>query len=150
MGVSPNTSVLTHVSSAPSARPLREKRFARHVSVDPDQVRRARMPTQGPKGTHRDVSRRQFLYRAGGAAAGLGALALSRPGSRAAGQSLSPYPEWVPASNKPPKRGGTLTRASAWDPPMLDPRMTQSVGLYQSAALTSTRPARIFFPTGQA
>lgn len=100
------------------------------------------MPTQGPKGTHSGVSRRQFLRRAGGTAVGLGALALGRSGSRAAAQGGSPYPEWIAASTKPPKRGGTLTRASAWDPPMLDPRLTQSVGLYQFAGLTSNRLVR--------
>jgi peptide/nickel transport system substrate-binding protein len=103
------------------------------------------MPTQGPKGTHSSVSRRQFLRRAGGTAVGLGALALSRP-SRAAAQSTSPYPEWIPASTKTAKRGGTLTRASAWDPPVLDPRLTQSVGLYQFAGLTSNRLVRYVFP----
>src|SRR4030095_6013542 len=103
------------------------------------------MPTQGPKGTHRGVSRRQFLRRAGGTAVGLGALALSRP-PRAAAQSTSPYPEWIPASTKTAKRGGTLTRASAWDPPVLDPRLTQSVGLYQFAGLTSNRLVRYVFP----
>ena len=102
------------------------------------------MPTQGPKSTQSVVSRRQFVRRAGGAALGLGALALSRP-MRAGAQNPSPYPEWIPASTKPARRGGTLTRASAWDPPMLDPRLTQSVGLYQFAGLTSNRLVRYAF-----
>jgi ABC-type transport system substrate-binding protein len=64
---------------------------------------------------------------------------------RASAQSASPYPDWIPASTKPPKRGGTLTRASAWDPPVLDPRFTQSVGLFQFAGLTSNRLLRHVF-----
>jgi peptide/nickel transport system substrate-binding protein len=38
-----------------------------------------------------------------------------------------------------------LTRASAWDPPVIDPRLTQSVGLYQFAGLTSNRLVRYPF-----
>ena len=104
------------------------------------------MPTQNSKGTRHAVSRRQFLRRAGGTAVGLGALALSRPTSKASAQGTSPYPEWIPASTKTAKRGGTLTRASQWDPPVLDPRLTQSVGLYQFAGLTSNRLVRYVFP----
>src|SRR3989454_3654045 len=59
--------------------------------------------------------------------------------------STSPYPDWLPASPKPPKRGGVLTRASAWDPPVIDPRLTQSVGLFQFAGLTSNRLLRHAF-----
>src|SRR5262249_11390463 len=44
-----------------------------------------------------------------------------------------------------PKRGGVLTRASAWDPPVLDPRLTNSVGLFQIATLTSNRLLRYPF-----
>jgi len=55
------------------------------------------------------------------------------------------YPDWIPASPKPPKRGGTLARASAWDPPVIDPRLTQSVGLFQFATLTSNRLVRYPF-----
>ena len=68
------------------------------------------MPTQNSKGTRHAVSRRQFLRRAGATAMGLGALALSRPISKASAQATSPYPEWLPASTKTAKRGGTLTR----------------------------------------
>jgi peptide/nickel transport system substrate-binding protein len=57
----------------------------------------------------------------------------------------SPYPGWIPASDKPPKRGGILTRASAWDPPVLDPRLTNSVGLFQIASLTYNRMLRYLF-----
>jgi peptide/nickel transport system substrate-binding protein len=99
---------------------------------------------QSPKGDVKPVSRRQFLRRAGWSGVAVGALALGAPRGRAAAQTGS-YPEWIPASTKPPKRGGTLTRASAWDPPMLDPRMTQSVGLYQFAGLTSNRLVRYTF-----
>ena len=49
-------------------------------------------------------------------------------------------------STKAPKRGGIMTRASAWDPPVLDPRLTQSVGLFQFAGLTSNRLVRYVFP----
>ncbi len=97
---------------------------------------------RGPKVDRKHVSRRQFLRRAGWSGVGVGALALGAPRARAAAQSPSPYPEWIPASTKTAKRGGTLTRASAWDPPMLDPRMTQSVGLFQFAGLTSNRLVR--------
>jgi ABC-type transport system substrate-binding protein len=99
---------------------------------------------RGPKVDGKQVSRRQFLHRAGWTGVGVGALALGAPHHRAAAQAGS-YPEWIPPSTKPPKRGGTLTRASAWDPPMLDPRMTQSVGLYQFAGLTSNRLVRYTF-----
>jgi len=99
---------------------------------------------RGPKVDGKQVSRRQFLHRAGWTGVGVGALALGAPHHRAAAQAGS-YPEWIPPSTKPPKRGGTLTRASAWDPPMLDPRMTQSVGLYQFAGLTSSRLVRYTF-----
>ena len=78
---------------------------------------------------------------------GVGATALvvgSRRASIAA--ETSPYPDWIPASAKPPKRGGILTRASSWDPPALDPRLTQSVGLFQFAGLTSSRLIRYAFP----
>src|SRR5262249_5215280 len=105
------------------------------------------MPTQdqGPKGDRNRVTRRQFLRRAGWTGVGVGALAVGGLRARATAQTPSPYPDWIPAGTKPPKRGGTLTRASAWDPPMLDPRMTQSVGLFQFAGLTSNRLVRYTF-----
>jgi peptide/nickel transport system substrate-binding protein len=87
------------------------------------------------------VSRRDFLAR--GAVAG---VALAVPASlarRAAAQA--PYPDWIPPSPKPPKRGGVLTRASAWDPPVLDPRLTNSVGLFQIASLVCNRLVRYPF-----
>jgi hypothetical protein len=42
-------------------------------------------------------------------------------------------------------RAGLVTRASAWDPPVLDPRLTNSVGLSQIATLTSNRLVRFPF-----
>src|SRR2546427_1195575 len=91
---------------------------------------------------HHGLNRRQFVRLA---AVGVGAparLAGPRgPGAAAA----SRYPDWLPASTKPPKRGGVMTRASAWDPPVIDPRHTQSVGLFQFAGLTSNRLVRYPF-----
>jgi len=105
------------------------------------------MPTSGHcQTTTEAVNRRQFLARVGWGAAGMSALTLTRGQRPAFGQTASPYPEWIPMSTKPAKRGGTLTRASYWDPPVLDPRLTQSVGLYQFAALTSNRLVRYVFP----
>ena len=92
------------------------------------------------------LNRRTFLTRAGWT--GLGATALvAGPGRRRAlAQAGTAYPDWIPASPKPPKRGGVLTRASAWDPPVMDPRLTQSVGLYQFAGLVGSRLVRYAFP----
>jgi peptide/nickel transport system substrate-binding protein len=91
------------------------------------------------------LNRRQFLTRAGWT--GLGATALVGPGRRRAfAQAGSAYPDWIPVSPKPPKRGGLLTRASQWDPPVMDPRLTQSVGTYQFAGLVGSRLVRYAFP----
>jgi len=91
------------------------------------------------------LNRRQFLTRAGWT--GLGATALVGPGRRPAfAQTGSAYPDWIPVSPKPPKRGGLLTRASQWDPPVMDPRLTQSVGTYQFAGLVGSRLVRYAFP----
>src|SRR5262249_4244962 len=90
------------------------------------------------------VNRREFLKRTGMAGVGLTALSLGAP--RAATWAAAPaYPDWVPASTKPPKRGGTITRASSWDPPVLDPRLTQSVGLYQFLGMIHNRLIRYTF-----
>jgi peptide/nickel transport system substrate-binding protein len=91
---------------------------------------------------HSRLNRRDFVRLS---AAGVSAAAVLGPGRRARA-AASPYPEWLPASTKPPKRGGVLTRASAWDPPVIDPRLTQSVGLFQFAGLTSNRLVRYAFP----
>src|SRR5213592_4874924 len=88
------------------------------------------------------LNRREFVRIS---AAGVGASALIAGGRRRASAAASPYPEWLPASTKPPKRGGVMTRASAWDPPVIDPRHTQSVGLFQFAGLTSNRLVRYPF-----
>src|SRR5437773_4971403 len=106
------------------------------------------MPASDPrKPSRRDVSRRTFLKRASWTGAGMTALVAAGRG-RASGQATAAasYPEWIPASTKSPKRGGVLTRASQWDPPLLDPRLTQSVGLFQFAGLTSSRLVRYAFP----
>src|SRR5499427_6291417 len=50
----------------------------------------------------------------------------------------------LPAIN-PPKRGAILMWASATDPPVLDPRLTNSVGLFQVAALIYNRLLRYPF-----
>jgi ABC-type transport system substrate-binding protein len=104
------------------------------------------MHTSGhpPIGNH--VNRRQFLARMGWSTAGMAALTVAGSRGRVFAQAASQYPEWLPISTKPAKRGGTLTRASAWDPPVLDPRLTQSIGLYQFAGLTSNRLVRYVFP----
>src|SRR5499433_2054320 len=90
------------------------------------------------------IGRRHFLKQTGWATvAGTGLVGLSR--SRALAHPPSPYAAWHPASDKPPKRGGVVTRASAWDPPVLDPRLTNSVGLFQIATLTYNRLLRYPF-----
>ena len=91
------------------------------------------------------IRRRDFLKHTGWASlAGTGLMAaISR--SSALAHPPSPYPSWAGPSDRPPKRGGLLTRASAWDPPVLDPRLTNSVGLFQIATLTSNRLLRYPF-----
>src|SRR5438309_4629424 len=102
------------------------------------------MPATDPRPTtRRGVTRRDFLKRAAVTSAGMTALAVGASRQRAS--AASPYPDWIGASLKPPKRGGVLTRASAWDPPVIDPRLTQSVGLFQFAGLTSNRLLRYAF-----
>jgi peptide/nickel transport system substrate-binding protein len=103
------------------------------------------MPATDPRKRSRHVSRRDFLERAGWAGAGAAALVAGGPARRATAQQGANYPEWIAASTKPAKRGGTLTRASQWDPPMIDPRLTQSVGTFQFAGLTSNRMVRYLF-----
>ena len=104
------------------------------------------MPFPDPGRTVRKrVNRRQFLAHVGWGAAGTTALVVGAGWGRVAAQTASPYPGWIPPSPKPPKRGGILTRASSWDPPVLDPRLTQSIGLFQFATLTSNRLVRYAF-----
>jgi len=95
--------------------------------------------------TRRGVTRRDFLKRAGLAGAGMTALVAGAGRGRAAAQSGANVPDWIPASTKPTKRGGVLTRASIWDPPLIDPRLTQSVGTFQFVGLTSNRLVRYAF-----
>jgi peptide/nickel transport system substrate-binding protein len=87
-------------------------------------------------------TRRDVLRRAGWGSVGMTALYIGIGRSRALAHPPSSYPTWVPASDKTPKRGGILTRASAWDPPVLDPRLTNSVGLFQMATLVYNRLVR--------
>src|SRR5213083_1811123 len=104
--------------------------------------RRARMPSSDRRNASQ-FTRRQFTK-----AVGIGAattLAVGGVRARANAQASGPYPDWIPASTKPPKKGGVLARASAWDPPVLDPRHTQSVGLYQFAGLVHNRLVRYAF-----
>src|SRR5690242_10939732 len=106
--------------------------------------RRTSMPTNTYSQTVRcGVSRRDFLRRAAVTGAGMTALAVGAGRQRSFAAPL--YPDWIPASLKAPKRGGVLIRASAWDPPVIDPRLTQSVGLFQFAGLTSNRLVRHVF-----
>jgi len=92
------------------------------------------------------LDRRQFLARAGWTGLAAGAVVAGPGRSRALAQARPVYPDWIPASTNPPKRGGVLTRASSWDPPVIDPRLTQSVGLYQFAGLVGSRLVRYGFP----
>ncbi|HXJ84002.1 MAG TPA: ABC transporter substrate-binding protein [Candidatus Methylomirabilis sp.] len=91
------------------------------------------------------VTRREFLERAGWGTAAMTALIAGGRAQRAGADATSSYPDWIPASQKPPKRGGVLTRASEWDPPVLDPRLTNSVGLFQFASLVCNRLVRYPF-----
>src|SRR5688572_10964490 len=85
------------------------------------------------------TTRRKFLTHTG-----VGVTVLLAGAGRARAASPT-YPDWIPPSTKPPKRGGTMARASAWDPPVLDPRLTNSVGLFQIACLTYNRLVRYPF-----
>jgi peptide/nickel transport system substrate-binding protein len=92
------------------------------------------------------LNRRQFLTRAGRTGLGVTALVAGGGRTRAFAQTGAKYPDWIAASSNPPKRGGLLTRASQWDPPVMDPRLTQSIGLYQFAGLVGSRLIRYAFP----
>jgi peptide/nickel transport system substrate-binding protein len=88
------------------------------------------------------LDRRQFVARM--TWGGVGAAALVGTGRRAFADAK--YPDWIPVSTKPPRRGGSLTKAAIWDPPVIDPRLTQSVGTYQFASLVGSRIVRYPFP----
>src|SRR2546425_440304 len=107
-------------------------------------MRRRRRRSQMP--THRGSNRREFLKSAGWGSVALTACMVGTGRAPVFAAALSKFPDWIPVSPKPPRRGGTLTRASAWDPPVLDPRLTQSIGLFQFAGLTSNRLIRYAFP----
>jgi peptide/nickel transport system substrate-binding protein len=102
------------------------------------------MPTDHvhPTAPRLSLNRRQFLART---AAGLGAAAAVGAAGRRPAAAAPSYPEWLPRSDKPAKSGGTMTRASSWDPPVIDPRLTQSIGLFQFAVLTNNRLVRYVF-----
>src|SRR5882724_11495186 len=95
--------------------------------------------------TRQSMKRRDFLRSTGWGSVGVTGLIIGLQRSRALAHPPSPYPSWTASSEKPPKRGGILTRASATDPPVLDPRLTNSVGLFQIATLTSNRLLRYPF-----
>ena len=97
----------------------------------------------GPMTSRPRLHRRDFLKRMGAGAAAAAAV-VSGAGARAASAD-SQYPDWIPPSPKTPKRGGAFNRASAWDPPVLDPRLTNSVGLFQIASLVGSRLVRFPF-----
>ena len=100
---------------------------------------------QAQGATRQSMKRRDFLKRAGWGSVGVTGLIMGASRSPALAHPPSPYPSWTPPSDKPPKRGGILTRASAWDPPVLDPRLTNSVGLSQIATLIYNRLLRYPF-----
>ena len=100
---------------------------------------------QSQRAARQHVNRREFLKRAGWGSLWITGFLVGMGRSRGFAHPPSPYPDWLPPSNKPPKRGGILTRASAWDPPVLDPRLTNSVGLFQIATLTYNRLLRYPF-----
>jgi len=99
--------------------------------------------TQGS--LRQSMKRRAFLQRAGWGSVGVTGLIMGVSRSRVLAHPPSPYPSWIPPSNKPPKRGGILTRVTATDPPVLDPRLTNSVGLFQMATLAYNRLLRYPF-----
>jgi len=67
-------------------------------------------------------------------------------GTPPASRIWSPVATPARSAGEPGRTESTLTRASPWDPPVLDPRLTQSVGLFQFAGLTSNRLVRYVFP----
>ena len=93
----------------------------------------------------RGVDRRHFLKRVGWGGVGAAALVAGASRRPASAQTAAPYPDWIAASTKPAKRGGTMVRASPWDPPVIDPRLTQSVGTFQFAGLVYNRLVRYRF-----
>src|SRR5262245_59352978 len=105
------------------------------------------MSTNNPaqRATRQAMKRRDFLKRAGWGSVGVTGILVGASLSPALAHPPAPYPEWIPPSDKPPKRGGILTLAATTDPPVLDPRLTNSVGLFQIATLTYNRLLRYPF-----
>ena len=98
------------------------------------------MPTDAA-GRH-PLDRRQFLARTVAGLGAAGVVGSMRP--RRATASTS-YPDWIAKSDKAPKKGGSWARPSAWDPPVIDPRLTLSVGTYQFLGLVNNRLCRYGF-----
>ena len=90
--------------------------------------------------------RRTFLKRVGWGGLASTALTVGSRPRTARAQAASAYPDWIAVSPKPAKRGGSIARASSWDPPLIDPRLTQSVGTFQFAGLVYNRLTRYRFP----
>jgi len=95
---------------------------------------------------HGQPDRRTFLKRVGWGGLASTALTVGTSRRQARAQSAPAYQDWIAVSPRPPKRGGTIARASAWDPPLIDPRLTQSVGTFQFAGLVYNRLTRYRFP----
>src|SRR5919197_3505800 len=91
------------------------------------------------------MKRRNFLQRAGWGSVGVTGMLVWVSRSPSLAHPPAPYPEWIPPSDKPPKRGGILTLAATTDPPVLDPRLTNSVGLSAIATLVYNRLLRYPF-----
>src|SRR5438046_9712629 len=85
------------------------------------------------------LNRREFLGRVGWGTAGVAPLVAGGGRSHASAAPV-PYPDWIPASAKPPSRGGTPPRAPSWDPPASTPRPPQPSGWSRSPVPLSTRP----------
>ena len=65
---------------------------------------------QAQGATRQSMTRRAFLRRTGWGSVGVTGLIIGRHPSRALAHPPSPYPSWIPASDKPPQRGGILTQ----------------------------------------
>src|SRR5262249_42040527 len=95
--------------------------------------------------TRQAMKRRDFLKRAGWGSVGVTGILVGASRLPALAHPPSPYPSWLPARDKPPTRRATFTFAAPWDPPVLDPRLTNSVGLFHFAGLVYNRLLRYPF-----
>src|SRR5262249_46323839 len=84
------------------------------------------------------LDRRAFLKQTAATSVGIALLAVGPDGPGAARS----YPDWTPGPRNTPRGGGALARAAGGAPPVIDPRLTQSIGLFQFAGLTSNRLLR--------